>query len=107
MAGAAWQSPGTRGRMDFFDTLRTRRSIRAFDGHPTEPEKPGAILDETNRAPSAGDLQAYEIYVPAQAKGCRTCTCGAGAETHDGAPATGFLHARGARVRNTVTPQKI
>ena len=48
--------------MDFFDVVRARHSIRAFTAQPIEPEKLQTILDAANRAPSAGNLQAYEIY---------------------------------------------
>ena len=49
--------------MEFFDVVRTRRSIRVFDGRPVEEEKIRAILEAANAAPSAGNLQAYEIYL--------------------------------------------
>jgi nitroreductase len=48
--------------MDFADLLKERRSVRAFEKWPVEPEKLQAILDAANAAPSAGNLQAYEIY---------------------------------------------
>lgn len=49
--------------MDFFEVVRTRRSIRVFDGRPVEEEKLHAILEAANAAPSAGNLQAYEIFL--------------------------------------------
>ncbi|MFN4217846.1 MAG: nitroreductase family protein [Candidatus Bipolaricaulia bacterium] len=49
--------------MDFFTVLRERHSVRSFAERPVEPEKLQAILEAANRAPSAGNLQAYEIYV--------------------------------------------
>jgi nitroreductase len=49
--------------VDFFEVVRTRHSIRAFDARPIEPEKLQSILEAANQAPSAGNLQAYEIYV--------------------------------------------
>jgi nitroreductase len=49
--------------MEFFEVVRTRRSIRVFDGRPVEEEKIRAILEAANTAPSAGNLQAYEIYL--------------------------------------------
>ncbi len=49
--------------MEFFKVLQERRSIRAFAGRPVEPEKLQALLEAANRAPSAGNLQAYKIYV--------------------------------------------
>lgn len=49
--------------MDFFAVLQERHSVRAFAERPVEPEKLQAVLEAANRAPSAGNLQAYEIYV--------------------------------------------
>jgi nitroreductase len=49
--------------VDFFEVVRTRRSIRVFENRPVEEEKLHAILEATNAAPSAGNLQAYEIYL--------------------------------------------
>lgn len=48
--------------MEFLDVLQRRHSTRAYTAHPIEPEKRLVILNAANRAPSAGDLQAYEIY---------------------------------------------
>ncbi|MEW6364367.1 MAG: nitroreductase family protein [Acidobacteriota bacterium] len=48
--------------MDFFDVIRIRRSVRAFESKAIEPEKWKAILDAVNIAPSAGNLQAYEVF---------------------------------------------
>jgi nitroreductase len=48
--------------MEFFEVLKARHSIRAFAATPLEEEKLKAILEAANRAPSAGDLQGYEIY---------------------------------------------
>ena len=49
--------------MDFFEVVRTRQSIRAFQDRPVEPEKLQQILEAINRAPSAGNLQGYEVYL--------------------------------------------
>jgi nitroreductase len=49
--------------MDFFEVIRERRSIRRFEERPVEEEKLNAILEAANAAPSAGNLQAYEIYL--------------------------------------------
>jgi len=49
--------------MDFFEVIRTRQSIRAFQDCPVEPEKLQQILETINRAPSAGNLQAYEVFL--------------------------------------------
>jgi len=49
--------------MDFFDVIRNRRSIRLFQDRPVEQEKLQAVLEAADAAPSAGNLQAYEIYL--------------------------------------------
>jgi nitroreductase len=49
--------------MEFFEVVRARHSIRAFEPREIEQEKLDKILETANRAPSAGDLQAYEIYL--------------------------------------------
>jgi nitroreductase len=48
--------------MDFFEIIAARHSTRAFTEQPVEEEKTQKILEAANRAPSAGDLQGYEIY---------------------------------------------
>jgi nitroreductase len=49
--------------MDFFDVIEARRSVRLFEQRPVEPNKLKQILDAIGRAPSAGNLQAYEVYL--------------------------------------------
>ncbi|MCL5264256.1 MAG: nitroreductase family protein [Chloroflexi bacterium] len=49
--------------MDFFDTVARRHSIRAFRDVEVEREKIDRILETINHAPSAGDLQAYQVYL--------------------------------------------
>ena len=49
--------------MDYFDIVDSRRSVRVFAQIPIEEHKIQKILVTANRAPSAGNLQAYEIYV--------------------------------------------
>lgn len=49
--------------MDFFSVIENRRSVRAFKKKPVEEEKIRKILEAANSAPSAGDLQAYEIVL--------------------------------------------
>jgi len=49
--------------MDYFEAVKTRRSIRAFQKKPVEEEKIRRIIEVINLAPSAGDLQAYEVIV--------------------------------------------
>jgi nitroreductase len=49
--------------MDFFKVVANRHAIRGFDRRPVEEEKLRAILEAANAAPSAGNRQAYDIYV--------------------------------------------
>lgn len=49
--------------MEFIDVVHERRSTRVFSDQPVEQEKLDQILDATNAAPSAGNMQAYEIYL--------------------------------------------
>lgn len=49
--------------MDFFDILKERHSIRAFKAQSLDLKKLQQILEAINRAPSAGNLQSYEVYV--------------------------------------------
>ncbi|MEM3504100.1 MAG: nitroreductase family protein, partial [Nitrososphaeria archaeon] len=49
--------------MEFFETIIKRRSVRAFKKEPIEEWKINRLLEVANLAPSAGDLQAYEIIV--------------------------------------------
>ncbi len=48
--------------MEFMSVVLARRSVRAFDDRPIETAHLHAILNAVNQAPSAGNLQAYEIY---------------------------------------------
>lgn len=49
---------------DFFETVRHRHSIRKYRSDlPVEQEKLHAILEMACAAPSAGDLQSYQIHV--------------------------------------------
>ena len=49
--------------MTFRELIRARRSVRAFTAEPLDAEHLIAILEAANLAPSAGNLQGYEIYV--------------------------------------------
>jgi nitroreductase len=49
--------------MEFFDVLKARHSIRAYDARTVEPEVLQQILEAIDGAPSAGNLQAYEVYL--------------------------------------------
>lgn len=47
----------------FLALLQNRRSIRKFQNKPLTDEMRQIILNAINRAPSAGNLQGYEVYV--------------------------------------------
>jgi nitroreductase len=49
--------------MTFFSLIQSRRSVRIFKDTLIETEKLQKILEACNLAPSAGNLQGYEIYV--------------------------------------------
>ncbi len=49
---------------DFFETVRHRHSVRKYHSDmPVEPNKLHAVLEIAIAAPSAGDLQSYQIIV--------------------------------------------
>ncbi len=54
--------------MEFFDVVKERHSVRAYTSQSIESEKLRQILEAINQAPSAGNLQAYEIYLVCDAK---------------------------------------
>jgi len=49
--------------MEFFDVVKERCSMRAYADKPVEAEKLQKILETVNAAPSAGNLQGYEVYL--------------------------------------------
>jgi nitroreductase len=49
--------------MEFFDALQARHSVRAYADAPVEEDKLVKLLEALNLAPSAGNLQAFEVYV--------------------------------------------
>jgi nitroreductase len=49
--------------MDLFETLLTRQSIRLYTDQPVEEDRLERILQAARQAPSAGNRQAYEIYL--------------------------------------------
>ena len=53
--------------MEFFDALKARHSVRAYADTPVEAEKLDQILEAVNFAPSAGNLQALEVYIVTRA----------------------------------------
>jgi len=54
--------------MEFLDVLNQRCAVRGFTTQAIEPEKLQRILEAASLAPSAGNLQSYEIYVVSDAK---------------------------------------
>ena len=54
--------------MDFFTVLKQRHSIRLFEDRPVEAGELQQILEAIGRAPSAGNLQSYEVYVVREAR---------------------------------------
>jgi len=49
--------------VDFFEVVHRRQSVRKFTLQAVEDDKLNQILEVVNRAPSAGNLQAYRIFV--------------------------------------------
>jgi len=49
--------------MDIFEVIQHRRSVRSFTAQEVEEVKLSRILAASNDAPSAGDLQSFEIIV--------------------------------------------
>ncbi len=51
------------GVPDFFEVIRSRHSVRSYTRTDVSEDDLSAVLDAMNRAPSAGNLQAYEVVV--------------------------------------------
>lgn len=49
--------------MDFFRIVDERRSMRKYADTPVDEEKLHKILETANKAPSAGNMQGFEIYL--------------------------------------------
>lgn len=49
--------------MEFFEVLKNRHSVRSYQKRPIEKEKLVKIMEAIRSAPSAGNLQAYEVFV--------------------------------------------
>lgn len=49
--------------MNYFELIEHRHSVRAFLSKPVEDDAVQAILAAASQAPSAGNMQAYEIYL--------------------------------------------
>jgi len=49
--------------MDFFEVIKTRRSVRAFTNEQVSNEEVETILEAARWAPSAGNIQPWEFIV--------------------------------------------
>jgi nitroreductase len=49
--------------MDFFETVQSRHSVRDYLPREVEEEKLTKILTAVNNAPSAGNLQSYDVVL--------------------------------------------
>ena len=49
--------------MDFFDVVKARKSVRAFKKEEIEPAVMSQLLEAVRSCPTAGNLQAYQIYL--------------------------------------------
>lgn len=60
--------------MDFFPLVEKRRSVRKFTDRPIPEDKLTSLLEAANSAPSAGNLQSYNILVVKDAQIQQTLT---------------------------------
>lgn len=56
---------------DFFKLIRSRRSVHHYQATEISEDQLHTILDAMNHAPSAGDLQAYEVVLVRTPEGRR------------------------------------
>ncbi len=68
--------------MLFYEAVKARRSVRAFKTRKIEPEIMTRLLKPVQSAPTAGNLQAYQVYlvetpevIRALAKAAHNQTC--------------------------------
>ena len=54
--------------MEFKEVIKRRKSVRSFQEKEVEPSKLQTILEVVNSAPSAGNLQAYNVFVVREKK---------------------------------------
>ncbi len=66
--------------MEYLDLINYRHSCRVFQERQVEPEKIQRILEAANRAPSAGNMQAYDIYVVKEVRHRAAISRAAGAQ---------------------------
>ncbi|MDE1829959.1 MAG: nitroreductase family protein [Thaumarchaeota archaeon] len=50
-------------KMNFFDLIATRHSVRAYEDKKLQDDMVDKILSAANKAPSAKNLQSYRIFV--------------------------------------------
>ncbi len=49
--------------MDFFEVIAGRQSIRAYEPRPIDDDTITRLLEAIRTAPTAGNLQAYQVYL--------------------------------------------
>jgi nitroreductase len=54
--------------VEFFEVIKKRRSVRSYTDDPVTEDELSSILRAVNAAPSAGNLQAFEVVVVRNAK---------------------------------------
>jgi len=74
--------------MEFFDVVNARQSIRAYRPKKIEPEVMTRLLEAMRTAPTAGNLQAYQVYLVESPEKIQSLAGAAhGQECVSGAPA--------------------
>jgi len=63
LSGRVTAARTQREPMKLFDVIQARQSIRAFQPKAVETDQLETILATVNQAPSAGNLQAYQVHV--------------------------------------------
>jgi len=64
--------------MDFFTLTEKRQSVRSYLDREIEADKVSDLLQAVNRAPSAGNLQAFEVVVARSSAARRSLATAAG-----------------------------
>lgn len=54
--------------MDFYGVIKRRHSVRTFEEKDVEKEKLEKILSAVSLCPTAGNLQAYKVYIVKEKK---------------------------------------
>ncbi len=84
--------------MDLVSTIRTRRSIRAFQDDAIPEEQLRELVELANWAPSAGNLQARDFIIVRDPAGKRALAQAADQDLLEHAPAVLVVCANAARV---------